>query len=311
MQAIVVIRHLRGTRQVDLSKRSVQFWAASAVAGVLLLVGALGFGLATLTVSGESVLLSEVRELRQELHHQAQDLDLGRSQAERDLDALAMKLGELQAAANRLGALGQRLVEIGQLDSAEFNFDETPAVGGPEDPYTVSVTPVFEGIDDWMEELSKRFEVQSRQLDMLETLLAHRDLDASLMPKGRPVRSGWVSSNFGWRLDPFTGKRAFHAGVDFHGPRGSDVLAVADGIVTWSGWRDGYGNTVEVDHGNSYITRYGHNQENLVEVGERVSAGATIAKMGSTGRSTASHVHFEVLQGGKALNPIRFIRAIR
>ena len=141
---------------------------------------------------------------------------------------------------------------------------------------------------------------------MLETLLMDRSLRERLMPSGRPISKGWLSSNFGKRADPFTGKQEYHKGVDFAGKEGADVLAVGDGVVTWSSKRSGYGNLVEINHGNGYVTRYGHNKSNTVEVGETVKKGQQIALIGSTGRSTGPHVHFEVLRNGKQVNPAKF-----
>src|SRR5690606_23524063 len=132
-----------------------------------------------------------------------------------------------------------------------------------------------------------------------------------LMPSLRPVSSGYASSSFGYRTDPFTGKREFHKGLDFHSGRGAPVLAVADGVVSFVGKRSGYGNVVEVDHGGGYMTRYAHNQENTVKPGQRVHAGAQIAKLGSTGRSTGPHVHFEVWVNGRVVNPYQYLKSAR
>jgi hypothetical protein len=153
-----------------------------------------------------------------------------------------------------------------------------------------------------------QIEDRSRQLDVLEALMMNRRLSSEVRPEGRPVSSGWMSSVYGYRTDPFSGRRDFHPGVDFAGKAGSDVLAVASGVVTWSGKRYNYGHMIEIDHGNGLVTRYGHNQENLVEVGEKVKKGQVIAKMGSSGRSTGPHVHLEVLQDGRKVNPLKYVR---
>jgi murein DD-endopeptidase MepM/ murein hydrolase activator NlpD len=144
-------------------------------------------------------------------------------------------------------------------------------------------------------------------LTVLDSLLMDRSRRERVMPSGRPVGSGWLSSKFGKRTDPFTGKQEHHDGVDFAGKEGSDVVAVGDGVVSWAGKRSGYGNMVEITHGDGYVTRYGHNKEPLVEVGETVKKGQLIASMGSTGRSTGPHVHFEVLLNGKTVNPGKYI----
>jgi murein DD-endopeptidase MepM/ murein hydrolase activator NlpD len=126
-------------------------------------------------------------------------------------------------------------------------------------------------------------------------------------PSGRPVREGYISSYFGERMDPFNGEEAMHKGVDFATDAGADVLAVASGIVTWSGPREGYGNLVEINHGNGYTTRYAHNAQTLVSVGDTVERGQAVAVVGSTGRSTGPHVHFEVLRDGTQINPMAFV----
>ena len=160
-------------------------------------------------------------------------------------------------------------------------------------------------------DLETQLERQADQLNMLEALLMDRELDQSLLPAGLPVRSGYASSRFGYRNDPFTGKPDFHPGVDFNGVRGADVLAVAGGVVSFVGRKPGYGNVVEIDHGNGYLTRYAHNDRNTVREGTAIRPGDVIAKMGSTGRSTGVHVHFEVWQKGKLVNPSQYLRAMR
>jgi murein DD-endopeptidase MepM/ murein hydrolase activator NlpD len=229
---------------------------------------------------------------------------------QRDLDALAVKLGELQAQATRLNALGERLTRAGKLDDGEFNFAEPPAVGGPEDatPIAHTAEPALQGSID---ELKERFGRQQAQLEVLENLLLDRKVDSNLLPCCMPVRWGYIASYFGGRPDPFYGSSAFHSGIDVDAPTGTDIHAVAEGVVTWSGVRPGYGNVIEVDHGNGYMTRYAHNSKNVAEVGERVHVGDTIAKVGSTGRSTGSHVHFEVWLNGRVVNPIAYVRSQR
>ena len=142
-------------------------------------------------------------------------------------------------------------------------------------------------------------------------MMMSRNLQAEVMPAGRPITRGWLSSYFGTRTDPFNGRRAHHSGVDFAGKMGSDVVSVAAGVVTYSGKRSGYGNLVEINHGNGYATRYGHGSELLVNVGETVKKGHIVAKMGTSGRSTGPHVHFEVLFNGRAVNPKKYIHASR
>jgi murein DD-endopeptidase MepM/ murein hydrolase activator NlpD len=229
-----------------------------------------------------------------------------RRSAQADLDALALRLGQMQAQMLRLNALGGRLVIQGNLDKEEFDFDAEPAVGGPGSVAAVeSVSyPDFRAM---LDALGAEINDREQKLSVLETLLMSRSLSERVMPSGRPVEDGWLSSKYGKRNDPFTGKQEFHKGLDFAGKKGSVVNVVGDGVVTWAGERSGYGDMVEVSHGNGYVTRYAHNQKHLVKVGDTVRKGQQIAQMGSTGRSTGPHVHFEVLRDGKTVNPAKYI----
>lgn len=230
--------------------------------------------------------------------------------AEENIDALALRLGKLQAHVMRLDALGQRLTDMAKLDKGEFDFDSPPAQGGPdtskdEQASSMDVPDFMKALDSLTTQLDDR----DRQLAVLEEMMMNRTLDKEVVPAGRPITRGWLSSYFGNRTDPFTGRRAHHDGIDFAGKLGSDVVAVAAGVVTYAGKRYGYGNLVEINHGKGYATRYGHNSKILVKVGDMVKKGQVISKMGSTGRSTGPHVHFEVLYNGHAVNPIKYIRA--
>jgi murein DD-endopeptidase MepM/ murein hydrolase activator NlpD len=229
---------------------------------------------------------------------------------EANVNALAARLAELQAASTRLDALGERLVHLGQLDPKEFNFNQPAPMGGPE-MYVNDAHSNATELGESISRLSQVLDSQFARLDALQILLLDRNLEHERTPAGWPVSSGWISSGFGERNDPFTGKKARHQGLDFAGIRGSEVVAVASGAVTWSGSRTGYGKLLEIDHGNGYITRYAHNDELLVKVGDRITAGQQIAKMGSTGRASSPHVHFEVLFKGKAVNPYKFVKQVR
>lgn len=245
--------------------------------------------------------------LKAELDAQRMKIEEAKRTAEENMNALAMRLGQMQAHVMRLDALGQRLTKMANLDKGEFDFDSNPGQGGP-----ASGTGQTMEMPDFLKslnELSAQLDDRSRQLSVLESMLMNRNLQAEVMPAGRPIEHGWLSSYFGMRTDPFTGHRMFHSGMDFAGKMGSDVMAVAAGVVTWASMRNGYGNLVEINHGNGYATRYGHNQKILVKVGETVKKGQVIAKMGSTGRSTGPHVHFEVLYNGHAINPLKYIQA--
>ena len=249
--------------------------------------------------------IQQLTELEERIMEQRQLIAETRFKAESNLDALSGRVGKMQANVTRLNALGERLVKISKLDDKEFDFDSQPAYGGPE-AGTPSVAANF---DDVLDKLDDQLQSRNEQLNVLEDVLISKIIQFESKPSGRPILKGWTSSYFGMRTDPFSGKPEMHKGMDFAGKPGSQVISVANGIVTWSGKRWGYGNLVEISHGNGYKTRYGHNQDLLVEVGDTVKKGDPIALMGSTGRSTGPHVHFEVLLNDRQIDPIRFVQS--
>jgi murein DD-endopeptidase MepM/ murein hydrolase activator NlpD len=206
------------------------------------------------------------------------------------LDAIASRVGQMNAHVIRLDALGRRLTDMAKLDKGEFDFDREPAVGGPEGVMEGAVAAAPE-LTALLDDLANQIKDRERQLAVLESLISTRNLSRQIVPGGRPVTSGWISSYFGHRADPFTGRRAFHRGLDFAGPSGAEVVAVASGVVTYSKERFGYGKVVEINHGNGYVTRYAHNQRVLVAPGDTIQKGQPIALIGSTGRSTGPHRH--------------------
>lgn len=245
-----------------------------------------------------------------ELQQQRQQLVATRELVENNTGALARRVAQLQSHVMRLDAAGARLTEIAGLDKGEFNFDQPPAVGGPEIQGTsqpVSADEVLASLASFEKQLADR----ERQMRVLEDLLLASRLQKEVRPSGWPVENGWISSMFGMRMDPFTGLRAFHAGVDFAARQGANVQSVAAGIVSDVGERFGYGLLVEINHGNGYVTRYGHNNSALVTVGERIRKGQAVALVGDSGRSTGPHVHFEVLLNGRTVNPYQYIQAAR
>ena len=237
---------------------------------------------------------------------QQAEIAAARQSVQADIDALTLRIGQLQAQMLRLNALGGRLVSQSDLDKGEFDFDAVPAVGGPENVTNRQSVPLADFLS-MLEQLETELVDREQKLSVLDSLLISRSLSERVMPSGRPVEDGWLSSRYGKRNDPFTGKQEFHKGLDFAGKKGSEVIAVGDGVVSWAGNKSGYGKLVEINHGNGYTTRYGHNQSHMVKVGDTVKKGQQIALMGSTGRSTGPHVHFEVLHNGKSVNPSKFI----
>ncbi len=235
--------------------------------------------------------------------HQA-ELEQMRRGAQQEVNAMAARLGELQAQANRLNALGERLTRVGQLEDGEFDFNEPVGIGGDDEAtYDMSPAELEEGVD----KLGKQFAASGQQLSVLEALLFNRELDRNATPGRMPIANSYITSGFGGRADPFGRGAQNHKGIDFKANVGDPVLAVADGVVAFAGVKGGYGNVIDVDHGNGYITRYAHNSRLLVKAGDLVRVGQEVAKAGSSGRSTGAHVHFEVWQDGRVLNPRKFL----
>ena len=249
---------------------------------------------------------AQVAEWQSDILEQQEILASTRDALQQNVDALALRLGQMNAHVVRLDALGSRLTQMAGLSDGEFDFTTEPAVGGPEE-LVLAEGNKLDTLVSSLDLLDLQLEDRSRQLGVLEDVLLNRKLADEVHPEGRPVNSGYISSRFGERSDPFTGRLAFHKGIDFAGREGNSVVAVASGIVTWAGDRYGYGEMVELNHGNGYVTRYAHNAENLVAVGDTVKRGDVIARMGDTGRATGPNLHFEVLQDGRAVDPLTFI----
>lgn len=248
-------------------------------------------------------------QLTAALDRQRAEVGAVRVKAQRQLDAFAAHVAELQARLTRLDALGERLTELAELDASEFDFSLSVGQGGPEELFGGSAYSPPSFIST-LDDLALRLDSREQQLEVLEQLLADRQLHEAEYLAGRPVLQGYISSPFGRRTDPMNGRLSVHKGVDFAAKAGSDVIAVAAGVVTAASRRSGYGNAVEISHVDGYVTLYAHNQRNLVQVGDLVQRGQVIAKVGSTGRSTGSHVHFEVSQNGRVVNPTSYIARV-
>lgn len=222
---------------------------------------------------------------------------------------LTAYLGRLQAELTRLDALGDRLVHRSGLDPREFDFQHAPAQGGPETGPVRDYT-IKELVDE-LGSVVARIQDRQRQLDQLDDALPGQDRTAQSLPSGWPVRSGYISSGYGFRIHPIRRARIFHDGVDFASSRGAPVVAVAEGVVVFSGRRNGYGRMVDIRHPDGRVTRYAHNTRNLVQVGETIRQGQQIATVGSSGDATGPHVHFEVLEDDKAVDPMPYLSALR
>ncbi len=239
-----------------------------------------------------------------DLDDQRQELQQIRQHADQELDGLTLRLAELQAKLLRIDALGERLIDITNINGDEFDFSVVPAVGGPG---TLGESYQAPEIQSVLDKLASRIDRREQQLEVLDDLLLANKIKTDTFVAGRPIKRGWMSSRYGKRTDPFNGRLAWHAGVDFAGKEGSDVIAVASGVVTWASDRYGYGKLVEINHGNGYKTRYAHGAELKVKLGDVVRKGDVVAAMGSSGRSTGPHVHFEVFKNGRTVDPAAYL----
>ena len=226
-----------------------------------------------------------------------------------NLNAMAVKLGQMQAQLMRLDALGERLSGLAGFKPQEFRFGEVPGRGGAVSTLSQAHDLSLDEFSRQLDALSKQMESRTDYLGILESSLFDARVKKKLMPTTTPVEGSWNASSFGWRIDPITGQHALHEGIDFIADVGTPVFAAAGGVVVFAEYHAQYGNMVEIDHGNDFITRYAHASKLLVKVGEVVRRGRKIADVGSTGRSTGPHLHFEVRYKGVPKNPARFLQA--
>ena len=308
MKIILVNQDHSRTRSITASGRKLAIAASLVAAGLMGMGGGAVYSWLALNSSG--LLTSEgIRNWQQTLDRQRDELVVVRSDAERQVNALTLRLAELQGRLTRLDALGERLTAKANLDDGEFDFNAVPAVGGPEDAVNIEELQARPTLLQAIDELAGQIDSREQQLDLLDSLISNQHYEDDAFIATRPVRrgEGWVSSRYGRRTDPFTGRSSWHNGFDIAGPVGTDIMAVAGGVVVFSGTNGGFGLFIEINHGNGYITRYAHCDELLVKVGDVVSSGQLIAKMGNTGRSTGPHLHLEVLKDGKSLDPAKYI----
>jgi len=231
-------------------------------------------------------------------------------QSEASLDALSLQLGRMQAETMRSNALGQRLAEMAGLDKSEFDFSTEPALGGNDSDLAgghLDIMDLKNSIDRVAEAISE----ERMELGLIENIMLDKDLKQSMDPKGWPVKRGYISSSYGYRSDPFTGKKVFHNGVDIPSAKGSPIKALAAGVVTHAEKSNGFGKMVEIDHGNGYSTRYAHISKLLVKAGDRIDQDQQIAEIGSTGRSTGPHLHLEMFKDGRRFNPRKRLYSAR
>lgn len=302
MNVILVSSRLAKTRSITLGGWQILFLALLLFG--LMLGAAFALQYALVRFAPES-LNDEIRTLLSKV--QSDEQQKQQTYLHSSLGAMATRVGQMQAQVQRLDALGARLAKLTGMKPEEFRFDQPPAQGGP-----LVVLPAQEmsvnGLEQQLNRLTHTVNDRSDKLQALETLLLQSQLSRKLLPSFSPINDGWASSNFGWRMDPFTGVHAMHEGVDFVVEAGTTIRASAGGVVAYSDYHPQYGNMIEIDHGNDIVTRYAHASRLLAKVGQVVRRGEKIAEVGSTGRSTGNHLHFEVRYKGIAQNPVRFLR---
>ncbi len=248
-----------------------------------------------------------IDDWRSQLNQQKLEVDRAKALSQKQINALTARLGILQAHVRRLDAAGSRVASIAGLDANEFDFNAPPAIGGPEEVQEQAEVTSSNDFFAMLDELGSQLLSREQQLSALESLVLDKHIGVERYISGRPIAKGWMSSFYGRRTDPFTGRPAWHSGLDFAGKEGSPVLSTAAGVVSFVGERYGYGLLIEISHGDGYVTRFGHNKEALVKVGQVVGKHQKIAKMGNSGRSTGAHVHYEILKNGRQINPLRYV----
>lgn len=302
MNIILVSRHLAKARTINLGARQLAGMAVGLAVTVIVVAGALNYLMLRYA--------SELPYMRNMLVSMQQTQQTQQSQTEsylRDnLNAMAQHLGQMQAQLLRLDTLGERLAKLAGFKPQEFLFSEPPGRGGapstiPNRDFTLS------DLSLQIDRLTRTVDDRGDKLGVLESLLTLDSARKKLIPTMLPVQGGY-SSNFGWRIDPFSGQHAYHEGIDFAGGEGTPILAAAGGVVVYAEIHPAYGNMLEIDHGNELITRYAHASKLHVKLGDMVLRGAKVAEVGRTGRATGTHLHFEVRQRGIAVNPARFLQ---
>ncbi|HEX9686228.1 MAG TPA: M23 family metallopeptidase [Burkholderiales bacterium] len=302
MNIILVSEKLAKARTITLGLPQFALLGLGVVISVVALAASINYVLlryaAELNVPYvQSILLSA----QQEQHAKTE------SYLRENLNAMAVRLGQMQAQLVRLDTLGERLAKLAGFKPQDLVFNEPPARGGA----VSSLPPQDISLNDFtrqLDVLTRQVEDRGDKLGVLESLFTVDSAKKKLLPTILPVQGGWYSSNFGWRIDPFTGQRAFHEGIDVIVEHGTAFRAAAGGVVVFSAMHPQYGNMIEIDHGNGLVSRYAHASKRMVKIGDVVLRGTKIGEVGKTGRATGTHLHFEVRQHGAPVNPARFLR---
>ena len=298
-----------GVTQYSLADRSIRFKLYALTGLGLICVFTLGLVTAQLLPGLSSTSdKNTIRTLQARVETSQTAFNNLKKGVQNDLDAMTLQIGQLMAQSTRLNAMGSRLTAATDINMEDFDLNTMPGMGGADLELTGDEnTP--ETVYASLFSLQNSFAQQQEQFDVLSRLLNEQSIEENVTPHMMPLESGWISSYYGKRIDPFTGQQASHSGMDYSGAYKSKIRAAADGVVVWAGPRGSYGRMVEIDHGNGFMTRYAHAEKVNVELGQRVTAGDHIATMGKTGRATSEHLHFEVLKNGHKVNPLPFIHS--
>ncbi len=303
MNIILVSERLAKARTITIGLPHIVAFATLSLLTVVALAGAMNY--AMLRYASNFSFLPHLQNLVATTQEQQQQRN--ESYLRDNLNAMAVRLGQMQAQLLRLDTLGERLAKLAGFKPQDFLFAEPPGRGGGDSSVPgrdLSINDMTRSIETLIKQLDDRGD----KLGVLDSLLSLDSAKKKLIPTMLPVEGGSYNSNYGWRLDPFNGQHSFHEGIDFAGAEGTPILAAAGGVVIYSDYHAAYGNMVEIDHGNELVTRYAHASRRLVNVGDMVQRGVRIAEVGRTGRATGTHLHFEVRQRGVAQNPSQFLR---
>jgi murein DD-endopeptidase MepM/ murein hydrolase activator NlpD len=303
MDIILVSDKLAKARTISLSLPQLALLAFAGIGSIIALTTVLNF--VALRYAADQKFPYVQRMLGSVHLDESQRAD---SYMRQNLNAIAVQVGQMQAELLRLDTLGERLAKLAGFRPQELMFGQPPGRGGAVSTTLPSQDLSLGDLTQQLDMLTRQVEDRGDKLGMLDSLMTLDSARKKLVPSMPPVRSAWHSSSYGWRIDPFTGQRAFHEGIDFMAEFGTPILAAAGGVVVYSDFHPQYGNMVEIDHGNDLVSRYAHASKRLVKAGEVVLSGAKIAEVGRTGRATGTHLHFEVRQGGAPQNPTQFLR---
>lgn len=307
MSITILQRSSQGMRSIKL--HNVFLWAMSFILLSLIAIAAVsGYYYGNFTDTANKVNQLTVDNWQKEIDLQWQEIKTAKNSSQQKIDAITARLGLLQAHVTRLDAAGERLLNVSGIDKTEFNFSRSPAIGGPESFLSrADQSANLNELNDIFDNVGISLQSREQQFKVIESLLMDKHMGIEQYISGRPTTKGWLSSFYGERNDPFTGKPAWHEGIDFAGSEGDKVISTAAGVVSWVGERSGYGLLIEINHGDGLVTRYGHNKEAVIKKGAVVKKGQTISIMGNSGRSTGAHVHYEILKNGRPINPLRYI----